>query len=61
MFKAGTKEQSFEVRMDMRDISFVYYLRDGKLLSAPLNEKMTGNGELKGMTMKQWEGFITRN
>ena len=57
MFKAGTKKQSFEVRMDMRDISFVYYLRDGKLLSAPLNEKMTGNGELKGMTMKQWEDY----
>lgn len=57
MFRAGTKKQSFEVRMDMRDISYVYYLRDGKLMSASLNEKLTGNGDLKGMTMKQWEDY----
>ena len=58
MFQAGTKKQSIEVRMDMRDISYIYYLKNGKVVSAPLNERLTGNGEYKGLTMKQWEDYL---
>ena len=54
---AGTKKISFEARMDMRDIGAVYYLSDGKLIKAPLNEMLTGNADYKYLTMKQWEDY----
>lgn len=57
MFDAGTKKIPFEVRMDMRDVSRVYYIRDGRLIVAALNENLTGNGDYKNLTMKQWEDY----
>lgn len=57
MFNAGTKKIPFEVRMDMRDVSNVYYLRDGKMITAPLNELLNGNADYKGLTMKQYEDY----
>ena len=58
MYEAGNKKVSFEARMDMRDISQVYYLRDNKLIVAPLNEELAGNADYKGYTMKQYEDII---
>lgn len=57
MFNAGTKKVPYEVRMDMRDISNVYYLRDGRLVVAPLNPRITGNKDYAGLTMKEWEDY----
>lgn len=57
MFNTGTKKIPFEVRMDMRDVSAVYYLRAGKLIKAPLNENLAGNADYMGLTMKQYEDY----
>ncbi len=59
MFKAGTKKVPFEARMDMRDIGHIYYLRDGKLIDAPLNRNLTGNADYDGLTMKQYEEYLS--
>ena len=59
MFNAGTKKVPHEVRMDMRDISAVYYLRGGRLVKAPLNDRLAGNADYKWLTMKQYEDFYT--
>lgn len=60
MFNAGTKKVPIEVRMDMRDISNVYYIRDNKLVTAQLNPKITGNADYLGMTMKEYENYRTK-
>ena len=57
MFNIGNKRIPFTARMDMRDISAIYYLRNNKLISAPLNKMLTGNADYSGMTMKQWEDY----
>ena len=58
MFKAGTHKIPFEVRLDVRDISFVYYIRDEQLIKVPLNEKITGNADFKHYTMKEYEDYL---
>lgn len=57
MFNAGNKKIPFEARMDMRCIGNIYYLRNGKLVKAPLNARKTGNADFANLTMKQWEDF----
>lgn len=58
MFNAGTKKVAFDARMDMRDVGHIYYIRNGKLIDAPLNERLTGNSDFKGLTMKQYEDCL---
>lgn len=60
MFKAGTKKIPFEARMDMRDVGHIYYLNNGKLIDAPLNERLSGNADFKGLTMKQYEDYLKK-
>lgn len=57
MFNAGTKNVPFEVRIDMRDVGAVYYLRDGKLIKAPLNTRLHGN-DFGQLTMKEYECLL---
>lgn len=58
MFDIQKKHISFDVRMDMRDVGHVYYLRDGKLIIAPLNTRLNGNAVYAGLTMKEYEDFL---
>ena len=58
MFNAGTKHVSFEVRMDMRNVGNVYYLRDGQLIQAPLNPRLNGNADYGEMTMKEYDDLL---
>lgn len=60
MFKAGTKKIPFEARMDMRDVGHIYYLRNEKLIDAPLNERLSGNADFKSLTMKQYEDYLKK-
>ncbi len=55
--KAGNKKLPFEARMDMRDVGAVYYISNGQLVKATLNEDMNGNADYKYLTMKQWEDY----
>lgn len=57
MFRARTKSIPIEARMDMRDVGFIYVLKNGVLIQIPLNERVTGNIGFKGMTMKQYEDY----
>ena len=59
MYAAGTKRMPFEVRMDMRDVSAIYYIRNSKLVKIPLNVLITGNSDYKGLTMKQYEEYYS--
>lgn len=59
MYAAGTKRIPFEVRMDMRDVSAIYYIRNSKLIKIPLNVLITGNSDYKGLTMKQYEEYYS--
>ena len=57
MFNAGNKKIPFEARMDKRDVSQIYYIRNHELIVAPLNEELAGNIDYKGYTMKEYEDF----
>lgn len=57
MFNAGDKKVPFKARMDKRDVSQIYYIRNNKLIVAPLNEELAGNADYKGYTMKQYEDY----
>ena len=57
MFDSGNKKKDFEARMDMRDVSRIYYIRDNKLMIAELNPLIHGNTDYAGMTMKEYEDF----
>ena len=57
MFNAQNKKESFEARMDMRDVGAIYYIRDNKLMIAKLNPLIHGNAEYEGLTMKQYEDY----
>ncbi len=54
---AGTKKVPFNARMDMRSVGAVYYISDGKLIRAALNEDLTGNADYRYLTMKEWEEY----
>ncbi len=57
MFRAKTKSIPIEARMDMRDVGFIYVLKNGVLIQIPLNERAAGNVGFNGMTMKQYEDY----
>lgn len=57
MFRAGTKKLPFDVRIDKRCVDAVYYLRDGRLMRAPLNPKLNGNADYSNFTMNQWDEY----
>lgn len=57
MFRAGTKKVPFEVRMDKRSVGAVYYIRNGKLIKAPLNKMITGNIDFADLTEKEWNDY----
>lgn len=59
MYAAGTRRMPFEVRMDMRDVGAIYYIRNSKLVKIPLNVLITGNSDYKGLTMKQYEEYYS--
>lgn len=57
MYFIGTKSKSFEVRMDKRDISVVYYVKDNKLHSAILNPGKTSNEGFMNMSFKEYDDY----
>lgn len=57
MYISGTKRVPFECRIDERDISNIYYLRDGKLCAAPLNSERTGNSDYAGLTYAEYKAL----
>ncbi len=58
MFNAGNKRLPFEARMDMRDVTSIYYVRDNHLIRADLNAAIRGNADYRGLTMKQYEDYL---
>ena len=58
IFRANRKRIPFEARMDMRNVGYIYYLRDTQLIQAPLNLMIHGNAELRNLTMTEYEDFL---
>lgn len=57
MFTAGKKGESLKIKIDLRDISKIYYTRNNEVFVARLNEHVSGNSEFGGLTMKQWDDY----
>lgn len=57
MFTAGKKGESLKIKIDLRDISKIYYTRNNEVFVARLNEHVSGNSEFGCLTMKQWDDY----
>ena len=57
MFTAGKKGELLKIKIDLRDISKIYYTRNNEVFVARLNEHVSGNSEFGGLTMKQWDDY----
>lgn len=57
MYELQNKREKFEVRVDPRDVSNVYYLKSGKLMVAHLNPAKTENLGYEGMTLFELEEY----
>ena len=55
MANAGGKAVGFGVRIDVRDVGCVYYLRDNQMRIAKLNSAKTGNADFIGMSLNEWQ------
>lgn len=51
----GSKRETFDVRMDPRDIGCLYYLRDGNVEAAPLNGLKHGQTDFVGLNKAEYE------
>lgn len=54
MQKVGAKRITFPIRYDPRSVNNVYYLRDNKLMAAPLNQ-IRGNIEYANLSFAEWD------
>ena len=57
MYEQQSKIKRIAIKYDPRDIGAIYYLRDGKLMIAPLNPDKFGNEGFSGMTYKEYEEY----
>lgn len=60
MADAGNKSVPFKVRMDPRDISCVYYLRNNRLCCAKLSDKRPDGLDYSGMTLQMYDEYYDR-
>ncbi len=58
MYMLQNKRESFEARIDPRDITNLYYLRNGHLMTAVLNPLKTANDGFEGMTLFEYKAFL---
>lgn len=58
MYELHNKKEKFEARIDPRDITNLYYLRNGKLMIAPLNPMKTQNEGFSGMTLFEYNVYL---
>lgn len=59
MYGQETKVKKMEVRFDPRDIGSLYYLRNNKLMIAPLNMDKFGSQGFSGMTYAEYCDYFT--
>lgn len=57
MYVQQRKVKKIDVRYDPRDIGYLYYMRDGQLMRAPLNPDKFGNEGFDGMTYKEYMSY----
>ncbi len=58
MYELQNKREKMDIRIDPRDITNIYYLRDGKLMMASLNPLKMANDGYLGMTLFEYESFL---
>lgn len=57
MYKQQNKVMKLTARYDPRDVGQIYYLRDGKLQIAKLNNRITGNADYAGVSYKEFKEY----
>ena len=57
MYTQQNKRGNFDVRIDPRDVGSVYYLRNNKLMRAPLNDMKFANAGFAGLTLFEWKAI----
>lgn len=57
MYKQQNKVMTLSARYDPRDVGQIYYLRDGELKIATLNDMITGNAEYAGLTYREFQEY----
>lgn len=57
MFCVGKRGEPLEIKVDLRDISRIYYTHNGEVRMAKLNERVYGNSEFGCLTVKQWDDY----
>jgi len=58
MYALQNKRESFEARIDPRDVTNLYYLKNGQLMIAGLNPLKTANDGFEGMTLFEYKAFL---
>lgn len=57
MYKQQNKVIKLSARYDPRDVGQIYYLRDGELQVATLNNMVTGNADYAGLTYRDFQEY----
>ena len=58
MAELQNKREKIKMRIDPRDVSQLYYIKNNKLTKAPLNPRKTVNSGYEGMTLYEYEAFL---
>ncbi len=61
MYEAGDNKKDFPIRYDPRNMNYIYYLRDNKLMAAKLNQKKSVNDGFENLTFIEMKNLDSRN
>ena len=61
MYDAGDTKQKFPVRYDPRNMNYLYYLQDNKLMVATLNMKKSVNEGFENLTLTEMRNLDLKN
>ena len=56
-FEAGSKKEKIDVRIDPRTMRALYYIKNGEILTAPLNPKKTANADFAFMSLDEYKHY----
>lgn len=58
MLNLKNRSETFNCRIDPRNVGNIYYLRDNSLMVAPLNVSKTGMKEFEGVSLENYEQIL---
>lgn len=57
LYSLSTKRKTMDIRYDPRDVGRIFYVVNGKIHAALLNEEIPGNADYKGMNWEQYKEY----